>query len=433
MKYLSFYIHFKSYKFLLLTLSILMLSWACGADDLPVIDESIPLTPFDKPTISDTPNGTGPGHWDKSMRAVSIDEQDIIILTPAMDKIENNFSQLVINIPLIDKRTGEDCLTGMRATEALPEKTVARILDRISDKGLSFDQVIVQVDLMTPDRSSLYHQCLEESGSSGASFYIDELRRETLVAFTGLARLSEIDKIVVGLELNAYENFDREGNINHLWDYVNLVDMYHDIYTEIKDLNDDLKVGPSVSWSKLKLNTLPAIAEEFALELDDLLTLEFGLRRSVWPLLTNNGEKRADFVGVSFIPDTASPPYLGTPTPEDTDAVQQFYRNLSLLTSPPQLEMPLPIAYTMIDWPTQNIGSGGQKTDYLIALKQALSNLPPDWVAWRRLSDIPEEPPETSPCRSVTSLGHAKDFCYAGLLDYNGVPRSVWEEFTTNP
>ena len=90
----------------------------------------------------------------------------------------------------------------MRALDALPEKTVPRILDRISEKGLTFDEVIVQIDLLTPNRESIYHQCLEESGSSQANFYLSELRRETLAAFTGLARLSEIDTVVIGMELN---------------------------------------------------------------------------------------------------------------------------------------------------------------------------------------------------------------------------------------
>ena len=201
----------------------------------------------------------------------------------------------------------------------------------------------------------------------------------------------------------------------------------------MKTLNADLQVGPSVSWTKLKLNTLPAIAEEFSIGADDLLTFELGLGRSIWPLLTQEGTPKADFLGVSLIPDTASPPYLGTPTPEDAAAVQSFYRNLGLLVESPELDAPLPLAFTMIDWATQNIGSGGQKTDYLISLKQALSNLSPQWVAWRRLSDIPEDPPQTSPCRSVMSQGHGKDFCFAGLLDYNGLPRSVWEELIINP
>ena len=405
---------------------------ACD-EELLVIDADRPILPQSKTTLSNLEIGQGEGHWDKNLRAATIDEQDIIILSSSKELIEGALSKLVINVPLIDKRTNEDCLSGMRALDALPEKTVPRILDRISEKGLTFDEVIVQIDLLTPNRESIYHQCLEESGSSQANFYLSELRKETLAAFTGLARLSEIDTVVIGMELNSYETIIPNPNVNLTWDLINLVDLYHEIYDEMKALNAEQKIGPSVSWAKLKLHTVPAVAEEFALDNDELLTLELALKRSIWPFLSKSGVKKADFVGVSLIPDQVAPPYLGNPTPNDNTTIQNYYRNLSYLAQPQDLENSLPIAFTSLDWATTTIASGGQKADYLIALKNVLSNVNPAWVAWRRLSDIPVDPPESSPCASVMRLNHGKDFCFAGLLNYNGMEKDVWTEFTRNP
>ncbi len=419
-------------SFYLLSYLMMGLFVACD-EDIPVIDAETTILPQEKTTLSNQAIGRTEGHWDKSVRAATIDEQDIIILTTAKERIEGAFSKLVINVPLIDKRTNEDCLTGMRALEALPERTVPKILDRINEKGFSFDEVIVQVDLLTPQRESIYYQCLEESGASQANFYLNELRRETIAAFTGLARVSDIDAVVIGLELNGYEAVTPGPTVNPEWDLINLMDLYHEIYEEMKALNADLKVGPSVSWSKLKLHTIPNIADEFGLDRDELLTLELGLKRTIWPFLSKEGSKKADFIGVSLIPDPVSPPYLGNPAPDDMSAVQNFYRNLGYLAKPSDLEENLPIAFTSLDWATTTIGSGGQKTEYLITLKQVLSNLEPEWVAWRRLSDIPVDPPESSPCASVMRLNHGKDFCFAGLLNYNGMEKDVWTEFTKTP
>ena len=281
----------------LLLCCLLSLPFVACDEEIPVINVDSTILPQSKTTLSNQAIGQKNGHWDKSIRAATIDEQDVIILGTAKERIEGALSKLVINVPLIDKRTNEDCLSGMRALDALPERTVPRILDRISEKGLSFDEVIVQVNLLTPNGESIYYQCLEESGNSQANFYLSELRRETIEAFTGLARLSEIDTVVVGLELNSYEVISTTTNINLQWDLINFSDLYHEIYDEMKALNNEIKVGPSFSWSSLKLNTIPAVAEEFGLKVDELLTFELALKRSIWPFLSRGSVPKADLSG----------------------------------------------------------------------------------------------------------------------------------------
>ena len=62
---------------------------------------------------------------------------------------------------IVDKRTGEECLTGDRGQNALPANTVPRILDQVSQRGLSFERVVVQVDLFKPQRDDFHRLCLE--------------------------------------------------------------------------------------------------------------------------------------------------------------------------------------------------------------------------------------------------------------------------------
>ena len=120
---------------LCLFISLLVCAVACGDDEsLPTLDLEAPLLPITKTSLKKTALGTGSGHWSKSTRGVSIDEQDYVVLSAAKDRVEENFSTLVINVPLVDKRTGEECLTGDRAQNALPASTVPRILDQVSQR-----------------------------------------------------------------------------------------------------------------------------------------------------------------------------------------------------------------------------------------------------------------------------------------------------------
>ena len=140
---------------------------ACGDEEPPApkLDLEAPVLPFSETSLKQTRSGEGPGHWDRATRAAAIDESDYVVISSAKDEIEGAFGTLVLNIPLIDKRTREDCLSGERGQEALPASTVPELLAGIADRGLSFDRVIVQVELFDPQREDLHRLCL----SSGAS------------------------------------------------------------------------------------------------------------------------------------------------------------------------------------------------------------------------------------------------------------------------
>ena len=57
----------------------------------------------------------------------------------------------------------------------------------------------------------------------------------------------------------------------------------------------------------------------------------------------------------------------------------------------------------------------------------------PDWVAWRRFSDLPSVGDKTCD-RFVNDVKqHSKDYCFAGLVDDLGKIRAVFDELVTNP
>ena len=210
---------------------------SCGDDSKPVrLDTEMPVLPISEVSIEPVQRGEGPGHWPKSARATPADQFDFQILSSAKDEIEGAFSTLVINIPLIDKITNEECLTGMRAEEVLPARRVPPILDEVAQRGLSFDRVVVQVELYTPQRTSIHYQCIEGNSGGFPSYFINEIRQETVSAFKELARLSEVDAIVVGLELNTYDSLSDMIPLNREIDYANLISLYQDIYRGIKYL-----------------------------------------------------------------------------------------------------------------------------------------------------------------------------------------------------
>lgn len=402
---------------------------ACDDEALPTLDLEMTILPIDEATIKPARQTDEPGHWTKSTLAIPVDEDDLQILSSNKEELEANFSTLVLNVPLIDKRTNEACLTGSRVAEALPAQSVPRLLNLVKMRGGNFDKTVVQVDLFTPQRERIHHQCIEETNAITGTYYPDEIRRETLEAFKDLARLSELDTIIVGLELNRYPDLSGMSNINRAFDYSNLMNLYREIYRVIKEQNSSIRVGPSISWVHLMSTTVPRVAAQYELDVDEMLTLELALRATVWPLLSDGDESTADLIGVTIIPRSAEPPYLNNAATEDA-AVKRYYRDLPLIASPPNRE-PLPLAITQLDWITLNFATGGEKSDFLKSLKQSISHVSFDWVAWRRLSNLLTSPIDK--CAAAQNLGHSADFCYAGLLTDVGQHRKVWDEFTQKP
>ena len=241
--------------------------------------------------------------------------------------------------------------------------------------------------------------------------------------------------------MNSYYHLTDMRGVERRWDYANFVTLYYEIYDAIKEVNPDVKVGPGVSWSALSSTSTAQVAAEFDLNLDEpdeaMLAFEIAADRTVWSLLVDPmGVQKADYVGVSLTPQVPEAPFSGVPEPDDMDSVYAFYRNLPLVGAPPALSSgALPIAFTQIDWPSPNNFTTGNKEPFLKTLKASVSHVTPLWVAWRRFSDLPKDPPESSKCGAYTGelRGYGEDYCFSGLVDFLGKVRSVWDEMIQDP
>jgi hypothetical protein len=167
-------------------------------------------------------------------------------------------------------------------------------------------------------------------------------------------------------------------NINHRWDYANFIFLYHDIYKAIKEVNSDIKVGPGLSWSVLMSQTVPSIKDEFTVMREEgtmseewinssnlneaqqeLFFFEIAAKRTIWPLLVNNeGQVKADFIGLNMTPNPNQEPFNGNsnPTDEDYNRVRQYYRLVSTLlrVSHGDQEHQIPLVLPQIDWESPN-------------------------------------------------------------------------------
>jgi hypothetical protein len=98
----------------------------------------------------------------------------------------------------------------------------------------------------------------------------------------------------------------------------------------------------------------------------------------------------------------------------------------------------LPLVINQIDWEGTAVDDKNRSI-YLKLLKSSLSHVEIKWAAWKRLLDIPTDPPELSRCSAYSTNALEPDmptntnFCYSGLLTYNASPKDVYETLTTNP
>ena len=279
---------------------------------------------------------------------------------------------------------------------------------------------------------------MEQRNIIEPTFTLSDHREHTLQAFKDLASLDGIDYITVGVDLNRYFHLTDMKGIERSWDYANLVTLYREIYDAIKTENPNVSVGPGVNWSTLMGLTHPQVAAELSLDTTDpvqnLIAFEVAADRTIWSLMIDeDGATKADYIGVNLAPFVADPPFNNSPDPEDKDAVRSFYQLLPLVASLPSEAKALPIAFTQIDWSSSNNAMTGGKTPFLKVLKESVSHVNPTWASWRRLSDLPVEPVESSKCATYEQRGYKTDFCFSGLVDYVGKARDVWTEFIQSP
>lgn len=424
-------------KSIFLIVFIALTVYSCGSEE-------------QKPPAAFTPKvpalSTSEGHFSLDQRAVSLDKEDEIYFRQFKEMYAPLFSRVVFNVPLVDQPS----VTPIKLADAKPSQPLALAqarLDEMNASDIRYDKIAVSVDILTQFRTKLRSLKLETSNNAEAAFYLDEYRQHTIKAFEDLATLSGITEITVGLDLNHYYHLDNKGG-----DYNNLITLYREIYTAIKAKKSDIKVGPSFDWHLLMTQSVPFVAQEYGIDLNDQGSrsrlMAYTIDLSIKPFLKDHkNEVFADFVGMSFNVDPALGQELFAGNPdfkgdaEKTAKVNEFYRYISyaldLSENLDASAQVLPLVVNQIDWQGTAIDAK-KKADYLKLLKAAIGNHTISWASWRRLLDIPENPPETSSCRIYKQNALEPDMtdisiCYGGLLDQNGQAKAVFTEFTTNP
>lgn len=421
-----------------------LLTIAC--DDEPLATFEGPTLPYEKSAFVVPPSEAEPnnpeGHWPKEIRSVGMDHEDALVLRNSTDVINQRLGKVTLNLPLLSRITNEDCVNPNTSQSIEPKEVLGKELMKLRQEGLALDEVIVNVELLLPQRTGIYHACLT---GFGAQFFHPEHRAYVLRILKELAEVEDVSTITVGIDLNSYYHLkDPDSEFSYRWDYANLMTLYQEAYDAMKEVNPKLLIGPGFSWSLLLNRTLPKIAEEFDLSLDQSnernLALEIALQRTIWvALTTSEGEIKADFVGVSLTPNPSDAPFNGN-AQQDQAQITEHYAQVALMGAPlhPLDRTPLkvlPLAFPQVDWTSpNNVGTNG-KAPFIERIKVALRHIKPLFVSWLRLSDLPIQPAESSICRIFTNApkNYPESFCFAALFDSNGVPRAVWETFTTDP
>lgn len=396
----------------------------------------------------------GDGHWSKAQRGIAIDEEDMAVIRPdestvgiSTARLKDDFGLLVLNRPYLENRS-EPCTRPDRAAELRPRARAEAFIAELAGAGVEFDRIAVNVDLLSPSRTSILHHCFEV-GDPAPRFGERQHREAVVAAFEELADLPGLAYVTVGLDLNRYYHLKDEAGRPLADDYSNLALLYRDVYRAIKAVAPDVKVGPGMSWATFRSQTVEAIAEEYGLdpEVDTVEAVYRAWLRTVAPFVCAEDEKPgefackgevlADFVAFTMIPFPSEPPFRGRPDPEDEalQAVLDHYRHVPLVAAG------LPVVLPQVDWPVTSASSGSQKKPFLETLKRALSHVDVEWAAWRRLSDLPTSPPESNPCAIFTQpsdpalahLVHGADYCASGLISESGKRREVLDVLTTDP
>lgn len=413
-----------------LLIGMLALSGLAACDDEPAPTGPTPPT-VTLPEEPDAP--VGAGHLAVAQRGLTLDLDDFAVITESdlagisTDEVRSAFGRLVVNRPYVDWRASV-CVDSDQAATYQPRAQLEQLIDQLdAQKGLSFDRIAVNVDLLSPARQDLMFVCY---GADDPRFDVIPHREAVIAAFEDLARVPGVDYITVGLEMNRYYHL-RIDDARVIDDYTNFVTLYRDVYAAIKAVNGDINVGPGLSWATFQNRTVPEIAEELDLDETGMEAFFRAWQRTVLPLIGQGNGRTADFIGLSMIPFVQEAPFDGMPAPADAgdqEDIIEYHRRLPVFADG------LPVAFPQVDWPG---ALRGPKGDYLRTLKSAVAHIDLAWLAWQRTSDLPNTA-DASPCAKYTqareqTLAYPQDFCSAGLVTDAGARKPVLDELLVNP
>ena len=425
----------------------------CGGDgdaEKPV-PEAIP----DMPSMTYTA-----GHLSVDQRALPLDRFDLQVLpgirTHSVSEISELFGVVVINAPFVEWPAA--CAPASETNNVQPAAIVEERLSAIRAAGVVSPTVAVNVDILTPGRSSMYHICFAE-GANRPRFDVSEYQRQLSAAMMDLAEIEDVKYITIGVDMNVYYHNEVDGE-RPADDYTNFMLTYQTLFDELKEKRADLKVGPGLNYAYFRSLAMSEIGGEYgydrpdddasagAWDTFDTAASFFADRRLVEPLIaTGTGANRvvkADYIGLSFMPFPNAYPFNGEPRPSDAEQLQRvidWYRPLQHLVKVGVAEdaPTLPIVVTQADWPEGQI-KRPKKAVFLETLKEVLSPFQVEWFAWRRFSDLPD-PEVGSPCAQFTRSSDPEfsfpgEYCGSGMVDQYGTVEesdSVFRTLTENP
>ncbi|MGC6417267.1 MAG: hypothetical protein ACON3Z_09110 [Bradymonadia bacterium] len=425
----------------------------CGSDgeaEKPV-PEAIP----DMPSMS-----YSAGHLSVNQRALPLDRFDLQVLpgirTHSVSEISELFGAVVINAPFVEWPAA--CAPASESNNVQPAAIVEERLSAIRAAGIESPTVAVNVDILTPGRSSMYHICFAE-GASRPRFDVSEYQRQLSAAMMDLADIEAVKYITIGVDMNVYYHNEVDGE-RPADDYTNFMLTYQSLFDQLKEKRADLKVGPGLNYAYFRALAMSEIGAEYGYERPeddasskawdtfDAAASYFADRRLVEPLIaTGTGANRvvkADYIGLSFMPFPNAYPFNGEPRPSDAGQLQRvidWYRPLQHLVKVGVAEdaPTLPIVVTQADWPEGQI-KRPKKAVFLETLKEVLSPFQVEWFAWRRFSDLPD-PEVGSPCAQFTRSSDPEfsfpgEYCGSGMVDQYGTVEesdSVFRTLTESP
>lgn len=383
-----------------------------------------------------------------------VDNLDLAVLAGRPEliaKINQSFNTLALNLTYVDLRFTAGCLDIANDAYRLPALARAA-LDSIRERGVTLEQVAVNVELLTPSRLPSVGSDVPVLGLCGSNgegfptFASPEHRSQLKADFSELAELPGLTRLTVGVDMNALYHAGDQGEFG--FDYSNYVTIYHEIYETVKAKNSNIAVGPGLSYRVFQLQTVPFAAAQ-VLQLENCTAGDCQLGGNepsavyeayqlvVAPLLTSGAfgmaASSADFVNWNVIPASANAPFEGSPSFDEVDGTPSAQRRQQILDYFKPLlyvaswtELPYGVQHS--DW----TGSRGKidKAVFLDTMLTSLSPILPQHIGWRRFTDLPRDEiagagTGNSICSQVVNPGRPEfkrpeDYCSAGLVDSNG-------------
>ena len=391
------------------------------------------------------------GTFEQSLLEVPVDDLDLQVVGQRAEVaalVNASFDRVALNLDYVDIRFTSGCLSSSDASYRLAPMA-SELLEQIRRDGITIEKVAVNVELLTPARQPSRGSDYPVLGVCAANntdeprFGSADHRRNLLNDFQALADLPGVERITIGVDMNALYHIDQGGRVGS--DYSNFISVYREIYRSLKMSHPNVSVGPGLSFDVFERRTIPFVAERVLVlsDCDETVCADAAQRLqaahaayelTIEPFVNDEtGEQISDFIGWSIVPPAIGRPFDGAPTFETADggvddarraSIIQYFEALLWVTSWSEL----PSVVYHLDW----VGSRGkqEKAKMGRVVVDALSPILPAAFGWRRLTDLPTgeiggAADRSSICSQKISSSKEEmvrpdHYCGSGLIDGSG-------------